>query len=110
MTVKAMKSGAVNEDDDVVLDQAITELPGLVGRRTNARLDFAMHRKKAEARPNLCSQCEIAKIGLAAPSTRRSAQFLAALYIHTLMLVILLVFSRNLFSTAIRSALLGLFR
>lgn len=50
------------------------------------------------------------KIGSSAPSTRRSVQFLAALYIHTLILVILLVFSRNMFSTAIRLALLAQFR
>jgi len=46
----------------------------------------------------------------AAPSTRRSVQFLAALYIHALALVILVVFSRNLFSTTIRTMLLALVR
>ena len=46
----------------------------------------------------------------AAPSTRRSVHFLAALYIHALALVILLVFSRNVFSTAIRTTLLPLLR
>jgi hypothetical protein len=46
----------------------------------------------------------------AAPSTRRSVQFLAALYIHALALVILVVFSRNVFSTAIRTTLLPLLR
>jgi TRAP-type C4-dicarboxylate transport system permease small subunit len=35
---------------------------------------------------------------------------LAALYIHALALVILVVFSRNAFSTAIRSTLLPLLR
>lgn len=57
-------------------------------------------------------QCasEKKKIASSAPSTRRSVQCLAALYIHRLMLVILVVFSRNTFSTAIRSALLALFR
>jgi hypothetical protein len=44
------------------------------------------------------------------PSTRRFLQFLAALYIHTLMVGILVVFSRNLFSTAIRTVLLALLR
>jgi len=46
----------------------------------------------------------------AAPSTRRSVQFLAALYIHALTLVILVVFSRNVFSTAIRTTFLPLLR
>jgi hypothetical protein len=44
----------------------------------------------------------------AAPSTRRSVQFLAALYIHALALVILVIFSRNVFSTTIRIMLLPL--
>jgi len=46
----------------------------------------------------------------AAPSTRGSVQFLAVLYIHALALVILVVFSRNVFSTTIRSVLLPLVR
>jgi hypothetical protein len=45
-----------------------------------------------------------------AASTRRSVQFLAALYIHALALVILVVFSRNVFSTTIRTTLLALLR
>jgi hypothetical protein len=49
-------------------------------------------------------------ISCAAPSTRRSVQFLAALYIHALALVILVVFSRSAFSTAIRTTLLPLLR
>jgi hypothetical protein len=44
------------------------------------------------------------------PSRRRSVQFLAALYIHALVLTILMVFSRNVFSTAIRTTLLPLLR
>ena len=55
-----------------------------------------------------CSS-EKKKIASSAP-TRRFVQFLAALYIRTLILVILLIFSRNMFSTAIRSGLLALFR
>jgi hypothetical protein len=46
----------------------------------------------------------------AAPSTRRSVQSLVALYIPALMLVILVIFSRNVFSTAIRNVLLPLLR
>jgi hypothetical protein len=46
----------------------------------------------------------------APPSTRRSVQFLAALYIHALVLAMLMVFSRNVFSTAIRTMLLPIFR
>jgi len=46
----------------------------------------------------------------APPSTRRSVHFLAQLYIHALVLVILMVFSRNVFSTTIRSVLLLLLR
>jgi hypothetical protein len=46
----------------------------------------------------------------AGPSTRRSVQFLAALYIHALALAILVVFSRNVFSTTIRTTLLALLR
>jgi len=45
-----------------------------------------------------------------APSTRRPVQFLVAVYIHALMLVILVIFSRNVFSTAIRTALSSLLR
>lgn len=56
------------------------------------------------------SGSEKKKIASSAPSTRRFVQFLAALYIRTLVLVILLIFSRNMFSTAIRSGLLALFR
>lgn len=47
---------------------------------------------------------------MSASSTRRSVQFLAALYIHALALVILVVFSRNVFSTTIRTMLLALLR
>jgi len=43
-----------------------------------------------------------------APSTRGSVQLLVALYIHALALVILVVFSRNVFSTTIRTTLLPL--
>jgi len=46
----------------------------------------------------------------AAQSTRRSGRFLAALYTHALMVVILVIFSRNVFSTAIRTMLLPLLR
>jgi hypothetical protein len=46
----------------------------------------------------------------AAPSTRGSVQFLVALYIHALALVILVVFSRNVFFTTIRTTLLPLLR
>jgi hypothetical protein len=46
------------------------------------------------------------RILCAPPSSRRSVQFLAALYIHALVLVILMVFSRNVFSKAIRTTLL----
>jgi hypothetical protein len=49
-------------------------------------------------------------ISCGAPSTRRSVQFLVAMYIHVLMLVILVIFSRNVFSTAIRTALSPLLR
>jgi hypothetical protein len=44
------------------------------------------------------------------PSTRRSVHFLAQLYIHALALAILVVFSRNVFSTAIRAMSLSLLR
>jgi hypothetical protein len=50
------------------------------------------------------------RISCAPPSTRRSVQFLVALYIQTLALVILVVFSRNVFSTTIRTTLLALLR
>jgi hypothetical protein len=49
-------------------------------------------------------------ISCAPPSTRRSVQFLAALYIHALVLAILVVFSRNVFSTTIRTMLSPLLR
>jgi ABC-type polysaccharide/polyol phosphate export permease len=48
------------------------------------------------------------KIASAVLSTRRSVQFLAALYIHTLVFLILVVFSRNVFSATIRAVLLPL--
>jgi len=48
------------------------------------------------------------RMSCVAPSTRVSVQFLAALYIHALALAILVVFSRNVFSTAIRTTLLRL--
>ena len=50
------------------------------------------------------------RVSCVAPSTRRSVQFLVTLYIHALALAILVVFSRNVFSTAIRTALLPLLR
>jgi hypothetical protein len=50
------------------------------------------------------------RISCAPPSTRRSVQFLVALYIYALALVILVVFSRNVFSTTIRTMLLALLR
>jgi hypothetical protein len=50
------------------------------------------------------------RISFAPPSTRRSVQFLAALYIHALVLAIRMVFSRNVFSTGIRTMLLPMFR
>jgi hypothetical protein len=46
----------------------------------------------------------------AARSTRRSVHFLAVLYIHAFAFVILVVYSRNVFSTAIRTTLLPLLR
>jgi hypothetical protein len=54
--------------------------------------------------------CKAKRSSCAPPSTRRSVQFLAALYIHALALVTLVVFSRNVFSTAIRTTLLPLLR
>jgi hypothetical protein len=45
------------------------------------------------------------RMSCVAPSTRLSVQFLAALYIHALALAILVVFSRNVFSTGIRTTL-----
>jgi|SRR5215469_3194748 len=65
----------------------------------------------SETRANLRSRwaCKTKKTAFAAPSTRRSVQFLAALYIHTLILVILAVFSRNTFSRTIRTMLSVLF-
>jgi hypothetical protein len=54
--------------------------------------------------------CEAKRISSVAPSTRRPAQFLVTLYIHALALVILVVFSRNVFSTTIRTTLLALLR
>jgi hypothetical protein len=46
----------------------------------------------------------------AARSTRRSVKFVAALYIHAFAFVILVVFSRNVVSTMIRTVLLPLLR
>ncbi len=50
------------------------------------------------------------RISCVAPSTRGSVQFLAVLYIHALALVILVVFSRNVLSTTIRTTLLAVLR
>jgi hypothetical protein len=60
----------------------------------------------------MSSECisKMKRVSSATPSERRSVQFLAALYIHALALVILVVFSRNVFSTAIRTTLLPLLR
>jgi hypothetical protein len=44
------------------------------------------------------------------PSTRRSVQFLAAVYIHAFMVVTFVISSRNVFTTAIRNVLLALLR
>jgi hypothetical protein len=56
------------------------------------------------------TKCETKEVTAAAQSTRRSVQILATLYIHTLALLILVVFSRNVFSATIRSILLPLLR
>lgn len=53
---------------------------------------------------------ETKEITAAAPSTQRSVQILATLYIHTLAALILLVFSRSVFSATIRGVLLPLLR
>lgn len=50
------------------------------------------------------------RVSCAQPSTRRPLQFLVALYIHALAFLILVVFSRKVFSTAIRTTLLPLLR
>lgn len=59
---------------------------------------------------NLRCQCSFITKNAAssAPSTRRSVQFVAALYIHMMWLAIRMVFSRNQFSSTIRSTLLPL--
>jgi hypothetical protein len=54
--------------------------------------------------------CKTKRIISAALLTRRSVQMLATLCLHTLALVILVVFSRNVFSATIRSVLLPLLR
>ena len=79
---------------------------------TGVSLNSAAKRNKAEARPDLRSGSarQAREIVLTPRSTRRSAQFLAMLYIHALMLVVLAVFSRNLFSSTIRTVLLALIR
>jgi hypothetical protein len=56
----------------------------------------------------ICRSYEPSQACCAAPSTRRSVRFLVAPYTHALMVVILVIFSRNVFSTAIRTALLPL--
>jgi hypothetical protein len=60
----------------------------------------------------MSSECvsEMKRVSCAAPLTRRSVRFLAQLYIHAFALVILVVFSRNVFSTTIRTTLLTLLR
>jgi len=52
--------------------------------------------------------CRSNKASWTAPPTRRSARFLVALYAYALMVVILVIFSRNVFSRAIRHMLLPL--
>jgi hypothetical protein len=54
--------------------------------------------------------CDTKEIRSTAPSTRCCIQPLLALYIHVLVLLILVIFSRNVFSTAIRTVLLPLLR
>jgi hypothetical protein len=58
----------------------------------------------------ICRPYEASNDCCAAPSTRRSVRFLVALYTHALKVVILVIFSRNVFSTAIRTTLLPLLR
>jgi hypothetical protein len=58
----------------------------------------------------ICKQYEASEACCGASSTRRSVRFLVALYTHALMVVILMIFSRNVFSTAIRTTLLPLLR
>jgi hypothetical protein len=59
---------------------------------------------------HICSQYEASEACCATASTRRSVRFLVALYSHALMVVILVIFSRNVFSTVIRTTLLPLLR
>jgi hypothetical protein len=56
----------------------------------------------------ICRSYEPSEACCAAPSTRRSVRFLVVLYTHALMVVILVIFSRNVFSTVIRTTLLPL--
>ena len=56
----------------------------------------------------ICRSYEASEACCAAPSTRRSVRFLVALYTHAWMVVILVIFSRNVFSTVIRTTLLPL--
>jgi len=55
-----------------------------------------------------CRSYEASEACCAARSTRRSGRFLVTLYTHALMVVILVIFSRNVFSTVIRTTLLPL--
>jgi hypothetical protein len=52
--------------------------------------------------------CRSNKASWAVPSTRRSVRFLVALYAHALLVMILVIFSRNMFSRAVRTLLLPL--
>jgi hypothetical protein len=72
---------------------------------------MATRRAPKKERDNLRYQhiCGTKKIASAAPSTRRSVQFLATLYLHVLGLLILVVFSRSIFSRAIRTVFLPVF-
>jgi hypothetical protein len=58
----------------------------------------------------ICRLHKASEASCATPSTRPAMRFLAALYIQSLMVVLLVIFSRNVFSTAIRTVLLPLLR
>jgi len=59
---------------------------------------------------HFCRSYEASEACCAVRSTRRSVRLLVALYTHALLIVILMIFSRNVFSAAIRTTLLPLLR
>src|SRR5260370_14406600 len=78
------------------------------GASSNCWQAERLERKRGNLRNQ--DRCQRKKAGFAPPSTQRSVQFVATLYIRMLWVEIFVTFSRNVFSRSIRTMLLPFFR